>query len=85
MSVDFRYSRSRGETGVGYRLSADASEPQLARPAKQGGLEGASRTPQHKETRMKITRRSFLQGTAALALAPAPALAQGKPVKSCSL
>ena len=30
---------------------------------------------------MNITRRSFLGGTAALALAPAPALAQGKPVK----
>jgi branched-chain amino acid transport system substrate-binding protein len=30
---------------------------------------------------MKITRRSFLQGTAAVALAPAPAFAQGKSVK----
>src|SRR6195256_3478307 len=30
---------------------------------------------------VKITRRSFLQGTAAVALAPAPAFAQGKPVK----
>ena len=30
---------------------------------------------------VRITRRSFLQGTAAVALAPAPAFAQGKPVK----
>ena len=30
---------------------------------------------------MKITRRSFLQGTAAVALASPPAFAQGKPVK----
>ena len=30
---------------------------------------------------MKITRRSFLQGTAAVALAPTPAFAQVKPVK----
>jgi branched-chain amino acid transport system substrate-binding protein len=30
---------------------------------------------------VRISRRQFLQGTAALALAPAPAFAQGKPVK----
>src|SRR5262245_41051605 len=30
---------------------------------------------------LRITRRSFLAGTAAVALAPAPGFAQGKPVK----
>src|SRR5713101_626816 len=49
---------------------------------KQAGW-GCVPHPPQKETAMsvRITRRSFLQGTAAVALASPPAFAQGKPVK----